>query len=643
MCFSCLKWSCTGVEGCDEAPALGRPAEPLVGFVRDYTALLAYVEYPEARFNARAALGAQVFVSYSFLGADELPTPAEYQPYANSGYWGFSAAQQASTRAAMAVLSAVTGVTFVETSGTEAMVQIFGTSGSGYGGWAHYPWLSETQGTDFSYMVIDQTGDFEAGSWAFQVLLHELGHVVGLKHPFDGDIRLAGDLDTTAQTLMSYTSTVIGATAYAPLDVAALLHLYGSARGNAGWSWGMQGSTFTLRGGADHDTIIGLRTANQLGGARGKDWLIGGNLSDTLFGGSGNDTLEGGVSGANRLLGGAGRDLLLGGGGADQMLGGADNDTLVGGSGRDLLRGEDGDDLLWGGALNDGTPGAADRLYGGGGADTLHGGGSGARLYGDDGDDELIGGTAAERLFGGTGNDLLTGGGAADTLYGGSGHDTIHGGRDTAARWIDGGDGDDLIHGADPDYRYGGADTLNGGAGNDTLHGGTGNDLVSGDDGNDHLYGGDGWDTLFGGLGDDRLVSGAGGNLLYGGVGDDTLLAGEGSAQLHGGNGNDVLQASTFHAAFFGGNGADTLIGGAFSDVFHFNLAEARGTDRIIGFQPGYDAIVLHGLDGDGSTLSLRAVESGRSTLLVAGPDQQIRIVLEDILPADVPLWQISL
>lgn len=445
--------------------------------VRDFTALLAYLEYPESRFNVLASLGTQVFVSYSFLENAELPSRDSYSPYENSGYWSFDATQRDSTRQAMAAMSAVTGVTFVEASGEEAMVQVFGTSGSPYGGWAHYPWVSDYSGADTAYMVIDQTGGFQPGSWAYQVLLHELGHAVGLKHPFEGSLQLAADLDTASQTLMSYDGLGNGATTFAPLDVMALQYIYGRPGQSSGWDWGMAGEVFWLTAGAGDDTVIGLRTAGVLSAGAGNDLIIGLQGNDTLYGGGGNDTLQGGA-GNNLLAGGAGDDLVQG------AMWWPGHDTVWGGDGDDQVMLSAGDNEVWAGA----------------------------------GDDSLFGGSGQDILGGGAGNDLIqANSGTGNQLWGGDGKDRLF-----TSNWGDiagGGAGDDWIKG------QGGSDTIYGGTGNDTVESlegadliflGQGNDLAYGDFGNDTIVAGPGFDRLWGGTGADRFEfwRGAGWNRI---------------------------------------------------------------------------------------------------------------------------------
>src|SRR5690606_18332270 len=43
------------------------------------------------------------------------------------------------------------------------------------------------------------------GSYNFLALLHEIGHALGLTHPFDGDDRLPSSVDNRLYTVMSYT------------------------------------------------------------------------------------------------------------------------------------------------------------------------------------------------------------------------------------------------------------------------------------------------------------------------------------------------------------------------------------------------------------------------------------------------------
>lgn len=623
MCIACFAFACTGATGCDEVP-YGGISPAAASDVRDYTALLAYPDYEAARWNAMLpAPGAQVFVTYSFTEPGAIPSVDDYSPYDASGYWSFDATQRDSTRAAMAELSRVSGVIFVETTGEEAMLQIFGATGSSWGGWANYPWVGASD-TETGRMVIDMEGSFAPGTSAYQVILHELGHAVGLKHPFDGDVTLAPDLDNTSQTLMSYNWSGGARSEFGPLDVQALQHIYGAARDNAGWSWAMEGAVFTLTAGTGADVIIGVRTENLLRGGGGADHVIGRGLDDTLQGGAGNDTLEGG-DGANRLAGGAGRDVLTGGDDSDRMSGGDGNDRLTGDWGDDVLAGDAGDDRIWGDL--DGSGWGKDQIRGGDGRDTIWGGADSDRIWGDAGDDRIWGdfasdGWGSDTIYGGDGNDLIHGGDGSNVLHGGNDNDTVFGG-DAGHMVITGGSGDDVLHGAAPDATFSGWDTIDGGAGNDVIQGWAGSDRLTGAGGLDTIHGGAGWDALDGGTGNDRLFGGDDRDDLAGGLGNDTLDGGAGNDDLNGGAGRNVLT---------GGLGADS---------FFFSSGAIGWIDQITDFEVGLDRVMFTGMGFQRSTLSVSDHANGTDSLLRVGPAGELVVQIADIRAADFDLFDV--
>ena len=617
MCLACFHVVCSGATGCEAERQGWSPAVGPGMAVNDYTALLAYLDDEPARWNARLPqVGAQVFVSFSFTEAADLPDPSVYAPYDATDYWSFDATQRDSARAAMAELSRVAGVTFVETTGEEAMIRLFGASGSSYGGWANYPWV-QGGGTDSGRLVIDQEGSFAPGTSAFQVLLHELGHAVGLKHPFSGSLTLPEDLDNTSQTLMSYTWQGGPRSVFSPLDVQAMQHLYGAARDNAGWDWAMDAEgQFRLTAAGGDDVLIGLRTANILRGQGGNDQLVGAQADDTLFGGSGRDTLDAG-DGANRVLGGSGRDSLTGGDDDDRLFGGTGDDSLEGGWNDDRLWGDDGNDVLHG-DLAEGGGWGADRLWGGARDDTLYGLGDSDVIRGDADNDRIYGGASADTLYGGTGDDEIEGGTGSNVLFGDAGNDTIHGG-DQGHMRLSGGAGDDLLMGESAGATFGGWDTITGGTGNDTVYGGAGSDSLLAGSGADSAYGGIGWDTIDGGRGHDRLWGEADNDSLTGGAGDDTLDGGAGQDVLFGGTGDDSLLAGDGTDTLWGGAGRDTLSGGLGTDYFRFDADAIGWTDTVTDFEVDVDRIMLTGLGFTRASLSIADAGNGRDAILTAG------------------------
>ena len=486
MCMSCHQIACTGATGCVSGVSESGVVAVSDGFdtVRDYTALLAYVDYPQARFNALLTdPGDAVFVSVRFLEDDQLP-PLEDVSYDPTAVWSFNAAQRASARAAMAHLSAQAGVVFVETASDDAMINFHGASAPQWAGWANYPWVHPSQ-TNTGTLVMNRTDAFSPGSSTYEVLLHELGHAVGLKHPFEGALRLAADLDNKGQTLMSYTRAGAVSSTFSPLDIEALQHLYGAPRDMAGWSWQMDGPVFDLKAGNGSDTLIGLRNPNRIDGGGGDDLILGGQNADTLAGGNGHDTLRGGP-GANLLIGGAGDDVIEGN---EIFRAGIVNETVWGGAGDDIITLSLGNNTVWAG------PGS-DHVLGGSGTDTLGGGagddriearqGSGNELWGGTGNDTLLASDSGwypqgDRAGGGAGNDVFLGMAGNDSAYGGAGNDTLRG-----------------EAGQDALYLGVGNDSAHGGAGNDTLYAGPGFDRLWGDAGADRFefWRGDGWNRV---------------------------------------------------------------------------------------------------------------------------------------------------
>ena len=250
------------------------------------------------------------------------------------------------------------------------------------------------------------------GSNAFHIVLHEIGHALGLKHPHDGG--LAGyttyqdaglsNLDDGFLTLMSYdpTSSIWEygwASTPLPLDIIAAQTIYGANTtthaGNTTHSLLDDGLLRTVYDVSGTDTLdasnidkgITLRLAQ--GNSTTVDTLstvyiavntvienaIGTFFNDTIYGEKGDNTLQG-WSGNDLIFGGLGNDLILGQDGNDELQGGLGDDNLQGGDGADLMAGQDGNDRLFGQSGNDQLQGGAglDIFKGGSGNDTLYGG-----------------------------------------------------------------------------------------------------------------------------------------------------------------------------------------------------------------------------------------------------------------------------
>ncbi|MBL8771299.1 MAG: matrixin family metalloprotease [Phenylobacterium sp.] len=348
----------------------------------------------------------------------------------------------------------------------------------------------------------------DPGTFLYTTLLHEIGHALGLKHPFEDGPRLPVEFDTTRYTVMSYTNfedsilrtfEVRGGTLFASgdfvqpstpmlLDVIAIQGLYGAASNVA-----TGGDTYTFsqdtalmatlvdNGGVDTLDLAAHTRASSINLTPGTyssialfpvaaqiafytaafpnfsasfiaDFL---NKPDTYtwsnnLATSPNTTIE-------NVLVGAGSDTVIGNTAANSISGGAGSDSVAGGAGGDTITG--------------GSAGVA-----------------GNYLRGDEGDDSLVGGADFDDINGNMGSDTVSTGGGTDFCVGGRDNDLLFGG-----------DGDDFTYGNlgdDTCHGENGADTVRGGQGNDTLAGGAGADFVSGDRGDDTMTGGSGADLF---------------------------------------------------------------------------------------------------------------------------------------------------
>lgn len=416
--------------------------------VTDYTAVL-YASDGQTRYAWNGNVGAQVpvIVTYSFVEtADIGPWDAD-APYANDGYTSLTPAQRANFLDVLGIFEQTAGIVFVAVDSGTAMINAMATSGSAYGGWADVAYATPTH-TSTGALVVDSSGDFDEGSYGFLTMLHELGHAMGMQHPWEGNVTLDPSIDDEAHTVMTYNSDWPYTQELGTLDVAAMQYLYGAAAVVAGWVTVFAAGVLTVTGSGLGDTILGVAGQNVLNGLAGADRLFGRQEADVLAGGLGADILSGG-GGADTLNGGVGSDLiyatdaaiswddanvsLYGGAGGDTLVGAYRHDSLYGAGGADDLNGQSGSDMLMGGAGNDHVAGDADGIYGGkdslygnGGRDVLDGGANTDVLYGGTGNDTLNGGAGWDTLFGGDGDDVLTGGGGADavdTFTGGAGAD----------------------------------------------------------------------------------------------------------------------------------------------------------------------------------------------------------------------------
>jgi Ca2+-binding RTX toxin-like protein len=462
--------------------------------------------------------------------------------------------------------------------------------------------------------------DLVIGGNMYSTMVHELGHALGLDHPFQDvgqdsinfpGVNVSGDsgdngLNNRIYSIMSYIRNNNGpednfghvATPMA-FDIAAIQQLYGAnMNANAGDTtyelrdgntigtfysciWDVSGTDQIVYNG-QLGTTIDLRPAtlqNQIGG--------GGFISkvDFVFGGF---TIAGDFT--NRLtdvgttrgviienaVGGSGSDILTGNDAANVLNGLGGTDTMSGGAGADSYYVDRVTDII-----NDITAnnfvddGSIDKVYATSSFSLMGTFAENLYIVSAFGDFSLTGNASKNILEGTGGNNTFRGNGggesdvagSGDIMRGGSGNDIYFANvQDIVIDFY--GEGFDTIYATH--FALGSAMEIE--VLESLVKEGPGVNFVGNEVGT-LFYGTTGYDTIDGGAGNDTIVgnfislASTTGNLLRGGDGLDSIIGDDGEDVISGGADADTIEARNGNDFISGGSGGDAINGGQGTDM----------------------------------------------------------------------------
>jgi serralysin len=337
-----------------------------------------------------ATLGAAADVTYAYRAS--APTT---MPNGTAGFSRFNGAQIEQTTIALQAWADVARVTFRRvdagdgySNNAQMLLGNYSSGASGAAAFAYYPG-SGVGGDSWYNSSLSYNRAPDNLNYGGQVLIHEIGHALGLGHPGDynagnGSPTYANSAsyyeDTRQYSVMSYWSETNtggdngGFYAAAPLldDIAAIQRLYGA---NTTTRAGDTVYGFSSNTGRDYYTATSSGAALIFAA-----WDTGGNdtfdfslytraqlidLNDGNFsnvgGLTGNVAIAQGVTIEN-ARGGSAADRIIGNEVANQLSGNAGDDVLIGGGGADTLAGGSGADTFVFTAIGDSTSGARDRI-----------------------------------------------------------------------------------------------------------------------------------------------------------------------------------------------------------------------------------------------------------------------------------------
>ena len=556
--------------------------------------------------DAEGLEAATEFTYFFPTSADEYPD--DYQdPSGLAAFKPTTEQQQDASVIGFNLITQFTGVTFALAEDSDAAIRVAGATslpGNEGGSHASYPYnyegaISNSSGDVFLGDNGDPDSDQLYGNDSFATIIHEIGHAMGLKHPFEPfpNGAISADRSNIEFTVMSYSSFLSGevsvnantiapngssVSGYMMYDIAALQAMYGAnfEKGKTDTT-PAQKSVYTWSNSTGQQYINGVEAPDTGTTETHKIfqtvWTQGADTTYDLsnFNGDQYDDLR------------AGQWLRFS---VDQL---ADlNSDAPAGTPEYPAHGNVYNTLLF----ESDTRSLIGTLVSGNGNDTIIGNELANVLHGNGGNDFIDGGIGNDRLYGGAGDDVLMGSFGINQLWGGEGTDTASYAGRSGVVHADLSAGYGMVNYTLADY-YDSIENLTAGLGRATLIGDAGANRLTGGASSDLLYGGEGDDVLIGGG-----INAGTPNQLWGQGGIDTAsyegTTGHVYADLRSQAGYvDGLLFDTMNSVenLIGGSTSDTLIGDAGANV----LTGAGGGDALYGMGGADIFVYLQFLDSN--------------------------------------------